>query len=122
MTDKLKNEELQTKPQGAFRQFLYQIRLSWALLMDNRVPLPLKVIPIAAIAYVISPIDLIPDIVPILGQLDDIGVLMLALATFNSMAPADVVEEHKERINFYGREKKSTRIDVNAEPTNEKPK
>ena len=115
MTDKVKRDELPEKKPGAFRQFIYQIRLSWALMMDNRVPLPLKVIPILAVAYVISPLDLIPDIVPILGQLDDIGVLMLALASFNAMAPADVVEEHKDRLNFSAQEKKYTDIEVNAE-------
>jgi len=72
--------------------------LGWALLMDNRVPLMTKLIPLVAVAYVISPIDLAPDLIPVLGQLDDLGVLMAALTAFNNMAPAAVVEEHLARL------------------------
>lgn len=79
-------------------EFFDQIRLAWALLMDNRVPIVLKLIPLGAIAYTISPIDFILDIIPVLGQLDDLGILLTALSVFNSMAPADVVAEHTARI------------------------
>ncbi len=81
-----------------FRQLIEQLRLSWALFTDSRVPVLTKLIPLVAIAYVISPIDLIPDVIPVLGQLDDLGVLMTALTMFNNMAPADVVAEHMTRF------------------------
>ena len=125
MAEKQKNSNV--PPQrgiGFFRQLIEQVRLSWALLLDNRVPLVTKIIPLAAIAYVISPIDLIPDIFPILGQLDDLGVLMTALTTFNNIAPADIVDEHLARIrtgNVYkiNRDKEGTVIDVKPKQTSE---
>ncbi len=42
----------------------------------------------------ISPIDFIPDVIPVLGQLDDLAVLMGAISLFNNLAPADIVQEH----------------------------
>lgn len=125
MTEKSKNSNV--PPQrgiGFFRQLIEQVRLSWALLLDNRVPLVLKLIPLAAIAYVVSPIDLIPDIFVGIGQLDDLGILMAALTTFNSIAPGYVVDEHLARIragNMYSikRDKEGTVIDVKPKRTQE---
>ena len=104
---------------GFFGQLIQQFRLSWALLLDNRVPWVLKLIPLGAIVYVISPLDLIPDVIPILGQLDDLGILMMALRLFNSMAPADVVDEHINRLrggdqHLIKRKNDGTVIDVEA--------
>jgi uncharacterized membrane protein YkvA (DUF1232 family) len=118
MSEKAKRSEVPpARSPGFFRQLIEQFRLSWALLLDNRVPVVLKIIPLGAVAYVISPIDLIPDIFPILGQLDDLGVLMTALTMFNSLSPADVVEEHVARLragNPYtvGHDKDGPVIDV----------
>jgi uncharacterized membrane protein YkvA (DUF1232 family) len=107
---------------GFFQQLIEQVRLCWALLLDNRVPLMLKLIPLGALAYVISPIDLIPDLFIGLGQLDDIGILMTAITAFNSMAPGDVVAEHVSRLrngNTYriSRDKEGTVIDVKPKRT-----
>ncbi len=98
MEEKRKNDNLPPRGVGFFRQMWLQGRLSWALLRDRRVPVALKSIPLVALVYVVSPVDLIPDVIPILGQLDDLGVLMMALTTFNRMAPPDVVEEHMARL------------------------
>jgi uncharacterized membrane protein YkvA (DUF1232 family) len=113
MSEKAKNSDQPQRSIGFLRSFWQQIRLSWALLLDNRVPLKLKVIPLTAIAYVLSPIDLVPDVIPVLGQLDDLGVLMAALTTFNNLAPADVTAEHMERLHT----KKKYRIRRNADGT-----
>src|SRR5262245_37628069 len=85
---------------GFFRALLDQVRLTWALFTDTRVPLLLKLIPLGALLYVISPIDAIPDVFPILGQLDDIGILMGAMSLFNTLAPADIVGYHLERLRM----------------------
>ncbi len=120
MDEKPKRSEQPTRSLGFFRQLLEQLRLSWALLTDGRVPVVYKVIPIAAIAYVVSPIDLVPDVIPILGQLDDLGLLMLALSTFNSLAPADVVAEHLSRLRS-GKDQNEKIVNVKAKrgPTTE---
>src|ERR1700737_3253345 len=53
----------------------------------------------ARCAYVVLPIDLIPDFVPVLGQLDDLAVVLLGLDLFIRSAPPDIVEEHLARIS-----------------------
>ncbi len=57
-----------------------------------------KAIPLAAAAYVISPVDFLPDVIPILGQLDDLGLLGLALEAFLRAVPQDVVEFHRAAL------------------------
>ena len=69
-------------------------RLAFRLMMDGRVPLRLKLILPAALAYLISRIDIIPDIVPVLGHVDDLIVIVVSLAIFLGMAPRDIVLEH----------------------------
>ena len=69
-------------------------RLVIRLMMDRRVPLRVKLILPAAVAYLISPFDLVPDIVPILGRIDDVLVIFLSLALFLGTAPREIVMEH----------------------------
>ena len=71
-----------------------QARLAWRLLWDQRVPLWTKFIPPLAMAYVLFPIDLIPDVALGLGQLDDVAVLLIGVKLFIELAPPDVVHEH----------------------------
>ena len=54
-------------------------RLLVAVGRDPRVSLRSKIIAFATVAYVVSPIDLVPDVVPVLGKLDDLAVVGLAL-------------------------------------------
>ncbi len=70
------------------------LRLILRLLFDRRVPFYLKLLPAAAVTYLVSPIDLVPDIILLLGRLDDILVILLASVLFLSLAPRDVVREH----------------------------
>lgn len=72
-------------------------RIVWGLLRDPRTPLPLKALLGAALTYLIVPLDLVPDAVPILGQADDITVLLLVLDLFIANAPAEVRAEHVAR-------------------------
>jgi uncharacterized membrane protein YkvA (DUF1232 family) len=72
-------------------------RLVWGLARDARTPVALKAVLFAALVYVIAPIDLIPDVIPILGAADDLTVLLLVLDLFISNAPAAVREEHLAR-------------------------
>ncbi|MBC7227091.1 MAG: DUF1232 domain-containing protein [Thermoflexales bacterium] len=76
------------------KELVRQLRLAWRLFKDRRVPWVLKLIPPAALIYIFSPIDILPDLSLGLGQLDDIAILLLALKLFIELAPADVVREH----------------------------
>ena len=76
------------------------IRLYWRLLRDKRVPLFPKALLVAAIAYAISPVDLLSDFsLPIIGVLDDIALLTLAVRYFIPLCPRNVVEEHVKLID-----------------------
>ena len=68
--------------------------LVFRLMLDRRVPLRLKLIIPSAVLYLISPIDLLPDLFPILGHTDDLIVVILALASFLLMTPRSVLQEH----------------------------
>jgi uncharacterized membrane protein YkvA (DUF1232 family) len=72
-------------------------RVVWGLVRDPRTPLPLKALLGAGLAYVVVPIDLIPDAIPLLGQADDLTVLLLVLDLFIANAPKRVREEQVER-------------------------
>ena len=79
---------------GAIRQIPAYLRLLWGLMTDERVSTVDKVLVGAAIGYVIMPFDLIPDFIPVIGQVDDIYVIMLALDRLISHAGADVLADH----------------------------
>jgi len=77
-----------------FRNMVLQARLVWLLMRDSRVPLWLKTLPIGSLAYLVMPFDIVSDIFPVLGQLDDLVIAFAGLATFISLCPSHVVEEH----------------------------
>lgn len=72
-------------------------RLVWGMARDSRTPLPLKAMLAAGLAYVVMPLDLVPDAIPILGQADDLTVLLLVLDLFIANAPEEVRNEHALR-------------------------
>ena len=75
-------------------QIIRQLLLAYRLLRDSRVPAWLKAIPVAGLAYVVFPLDLIADPLLGLGQLDDLAVVLLSIQTFVSLCPQRLVEEH----------------------------
>jgi uncharacterized membrane protein YkvA (DUF1232 family) len=84
---------------GVAGGLLNQIRLAWRLWNDGRVPGWVKLIPVAGLVYLLSPIDLIPDLMlPGLGEVDDVVLLFLALKAFVDLSPPGVVREHLERL------------------------
>jgi len=69
-------------------------RLIWRLWQDSRVPTWLKLIPPATLVYLFLPLDLLPDPLLGLGQLDDLAVILLGLRLFVALAPKEVVHQH----------------------------
>jgi uncharacterized membrane protein YkvA (DUF1232 family) len=69
-------------------------KLLFGLLRDPRVPVRRKLLAAAAAGYAIMPVDLIPDVFPVLGQLDDLLLIVLALKHLLEGAPPDALEEH----------------------------
>ena len=60
---------------------------------DPRVPWVAKVLAACVVAYAFSPIDLIPDFVPVLGYVDDLLLVPLGIALVIRMVPSDVMQE-----------------------------
>ena len=70
------------------------VRLVWRLSFDKRVPFLLRALLPVAILYAVSPFDLVPDRVPILGRFDDLIFIAFALLLLVKLSPKDVVDEH----------------------------
>lgn len=63
---------------------------------DPRVPLRIKVIILLVIAYLLSPIDLIPDFIPVIGYLDDFLLITVGIPILLKMVPKEIMDEHRE--------------------------
>ena len=73
-------------------------RLACRLVRDNRVHPVVRIGFPVLVLYLLSPIDLIPDFIPVLGYLDDLLVLLLALWAFSKLVPQEIVLEHASRL------------------------
>jgi uncharacterized membrane protein YkvA (DUF1232 family) len=69
-------------------------KLLFRLLKDRRVPLRRRLAMGAVGIYVVSPVDLIPDAIPIVGGIDDVLVLAFAIDYLLDASPEKVIEEH----------------------------
>ena len=75
-----------------------KVRLVWALSRDKRVPELTRMIVLAPALYLISPIDIMPDFIPVLGRIDDAAIFGLAMELLVRFAPQTVVEEQLARL------------------------
>jgi uncharacterized membrane protein YkvA (DUF1232 family) len=64
---------------------------------DPRVPIPARIFAAGVVAYAFSPIDLIPDFIPVIGYLDDLVLVPLGIALALKMIPPPVMEESRAR-------------------------
>lgn len=68
--------------------------LTWALLRDERVNRRRKALLFAGLAYLAMPIDLVPGLIPVAGQVDDLAAVLLALRTVLRSLPEGVAAAH----------------------------
>jgi len=73
------------------------LRALYLAARDRRAPWTARLVALAVVAYAFSPIDLIPDFVPILGYLDDLILIPLGIALVLRMIPVTVMEDCRER-------------------------
>lgn len=78
----------------AIRQIPQYVRLLIGLMRDSRVSRLDRLLVVAAAAYIISPLDFIPDFIPFLGEVDDIFLLMLALQRLVDNSGVRVLRDH----------------------------
>lgn len=84
---------------GFFQDMILRLKLILRLIGDRRVNFFVKLLPITAAIYVISPLDLIPGaVLPFIGALDDAAVIWLGTTLFMALCPEDVVEEHTNAL------------------------
>jgi uncharacterized membrane protein YkvA (DUF1232 family) len=87
-------QELKGRMSNALSFLPNMVKLLGRLLKDTRVPTAEKALFIAAIVYVVSPLDFIPDVFPFIGQVDDIYVVALTLLRLVNKTDAGVVRQH----------------------------
>ena len=117
MADKQSNKMI-TPPQGGMlRDLVTRLKLIGRLMADRRVNIFVKLLPLASLAYLFSPVDLIPGVVlPVIGALDDAAILWVGSALLVELCPPKIVEEHiNELASKY--EDDSTGDVVDAEST-----
>jgi uncharacterized membrane protein YkvA (DUF1232 family) len=79
-------------------------RLVFELAIDKRVPWARKAILGMAVAYIVSPIDLIPDFIPFISRVDDVMVTIIALDLFFEGVPKELMIEKMYTLGIDGRE------------------
>jgi uncharacterized membrane protein YkvA (DUF1232 family) len=76
---------------------LCQARTLTLLLRHPHTPLPARLIAGCAAAYLLSPIQLIPTFIPVIGQMDDLFVLFFGMKFVRKLTPADVLKDCEQR-------------------------
>ncbi len=88
------------------RQLKTEVYAIYVAYRDPRVPWYARVFAICVVAYAFSPIDLIPDPIPIVGYLDDLILIPLGIKLALWMIPAEVMAESREKAREIMRQKK----------------
>lgn len=76
----------------------FQVRTLTRLLKHPLVPWPAKLVAGFAVGYIVSPIQLIPTFIPIIGQLDDLLVLFLGMKLVYRLTPAKLIAECQAQL------------------------
>jgi uncharacterized membrane protein YkvA (DUF1232 family) len=75
-------------------------RLFWELVRDERTPVGRKALLAAALGYLVLGRDVVPDDLPVIGGLDDLVVVVLAVDVFLDGVPSDVLEEKLDELGI----------------------
>ncbi len=81
---------------GFFQDLTNRFRLISRLLMDKRVSPLIKILPVATLAYVVIPADLLP-----LNPIDDAFVIWIGTTLFVELCPPEIVQEHLRSFNSW---------------------
>lgn len=99
------NRKLLVPPQGGMmKDFVKRLKLVGRLMGDSRISAFLKILPLASLVYLVSPIDFAPGaVLPVIGALDDAAILWIGSTLFVELCPTNVVQEHKDSLDMeYG--------------------
>lgn len=87
------------KKVGMLAEIIKNAKLVWRLMLDPHVSLGLKMIPPATLLYLLFPIDILPDPILGLGQLDDIALILLGVKLFIALCPQEIVRQHLREMD-----------------------
>jgi uncharacterized membrane protein YkvA (DUF1232 family) len=85
------------------------IALGFAL-RDRRIRWHAKIVILIPLGYIISPIDLIPDAIPFIGQLDDLLIIRISYIVLKKMIAAEVLEDCRGMAQTFMKERKQRRF------------
>lgn len=91
----MKNDNKLTKLKNYARKLKQDLFVLYLSYKDNRTPWYAKAVAICVVAYAFSPIDLIPDFIPVLGYLDDLILVPLGISLALKLIPPHIIEENR---------------------------
>ena len=83
---------------GLWMRFKKEILLVWAMLRNPLAPWSAKIVALLAAIYIVAPIDLVPDFIPILGWIDDGLMVYLLIKLSFKLLPTELYESLKEKV------------------------
>lgn len=93
-TKKPNEEQIRASAQQALMLIPNFVKLLYRLVADQRVQLREKALLLGTVAYVLSPLDFLPDAIPFLGQIDDLLLVALILQRFMNSVERRILLEH----------------------------
>jgi len=120
MADKKSNKVMVPAQDGIFRPAITRFKLIMRLMGDPRVSSWTKLIPVGALIYLVSPIDLIMGI-PGIDALDDAAILWFGSSLFIDLCPPDVVNEHLQQLNGNPNDDTNDIVDAEITDTDDNP-
>jgi uncharacterized membrane protein YkvA (DUF1232 family) len=95
MTSATKAKPVMGRLRDWARELKRDVHALYLAARDPRVPWYAKAVALAVAAYALSPIDLIPDFIPVIGYLDDLIIVPLGIVLAVQLIPADILAEHR---------------------------
>ncbi|MCK7512393.1 MAG: DUF1232 domain-containing protein [Desulfobacterales bacterium] len=92
------------------RKLKQEVHALYLASKDRRVPWHARVLAVVVVAYAFSPIDLIPDPIPVLGYLDDLILIPLGIALVIKLVPADVLQDCREQAALDGEDGEAQKL------------
>lgn len=80
------------------RQLKTEVTVLYLALRDRRTPWYAKALAVVVVAYALSPVDLIPDFIPVLGYIDDLILLPAGIYLTFKLIPDDILKECREKV------------------------
>lgn len=81
-----------------FAKFKRELQLYRSILADRRTPRITKLLLGCAVAYAVTPVDIIPDFIPVIGQLDDVIIVPALVYVALRTIPQPLLEEHRRAL------------------------